>query len=754
MGWFMLVTPHQFQFITNKIAWLLVPLGLFMLFSGMALISLPAFNLHVRWYLPVHFCAFTALVGFGVALTIANAWINPINYYFLAASVLLSSLVIFQSPRPGDRPIDLLVVAIGVSQLISGLFILLVMPQIDTAIFSVDRTASLILALMFIVGGLALTFVHIFPIRSTALYWAVHLFNSATLVIFFIRTTVPEYVWVGSAYYVTFALIIGLYPFLSRIIDHYRPYKLANRLSIGLIFLILLVMTMTELLTNLLAQEIEVHWSRGNEHVGQNLVLALLLIFVVLAVFATIRFTSSLTSPLRDLARASEALAEGSEQVPLARSQIEELDLLSITFSDMRSRLAARNQELHLSRRMLEQRVLDRTQEVTQRASELEALMDAVPAAVIISHDAESNHVTANLAAYHLLRLPPGFDLTQLPEQYRARKILLKKDGAELPLEKFPLMASARTGVSYDDYEMEIVFANREKVSVIGTIIPLFDPGGRPDGAISAFTDITRLKSLEAALQQSNRDLQDFAFIASHDLQEPLRKIQAFGAILTTKLTARLYPDEADALERVTGAARRMSTMIHDLLAYSRVSTRGQPFRQVELNRVIEEVINDLEVQIVRQGAVIEVDPLPVLQSDEMQMHQLFLNLLSNAIKYHRPDIPPKIRVHCTLVPVENSGGPTARIEVEDNGIGFDIQYLDRIFQPFQRLHGRSQYEGTGIGLAICKKIVDRHRGTITAASKLQEGSTFIIELPVDQPLHEDCPDAGQEGLVEFDRLS
>jgi light-regulated signal transduction histidine kinase (bacteriophytochrome) len=360
--------------------------------------------------------------------------------------------------------------------------------------------------------------------------------------------------------------------------------------------------------------------------------------------------------------------------------------------------------------------------------------------------------VTANTAAYRLLRLPPGFDLSTLPALNTSEKFLFKKDGSDLPLAEFPLLTSARTGASYDDYELELVFFNREKVSVIGNIYPLLEPTGRPGGAIAAFTDITRLKNLECALQQSNRDLQDFAFIASHDLQEPLRKIQAFGAILTSKLVGRLNPDESDALERVTGAARRMSTMIQDLLAYSRISTRGQPFRPVELTKVIEEVINDLEVPIVRQGAVIEAQPMPTVQSDEIQMHQLFLNLLSNAIKYHRPDVPPTIRVCCTLVPGEIPGGTTARIEIQDNGIGFDLQYLDRIFQPFQRLHGRSQYEGTGIGLAICKKIVDRHRGTITAVSKLHEGSTFIIELPVDQPLREDGLDTMPESLVRFDQ--
>jgi signal transduction histidine kinase len=238
-------------------------------------------------------------------------------------------------------------------------------------------------------------------------------------------------------------------------------------------------------------------------------------------------------------------------------------------------------------------------------------------------------------------------------------------------------------------------------------------------------------------LAQSNRDLTEFAFIASHDLQEPLRKIQAFGDRLKARHGSVLNEEARDYLERMQNAANRMQTLIRDLLNYSRVTSRPEPFSRVPLTALAKEVVSDLSARIEQTGGRVEVGDLPVIQASPLQMRQLLQNLLSNALKFHG-EKKPRITLSGTRItaptsPGKDSDEPWVELRVEDNGVGFDEKYLDRIFIPFQRLHGRSQYEGTGMGLAICRKIVERHSGTITARSAPGRGTTFIILLPEKQ---------------------
>lgn len=234
------------------------------------------------------------------------------------------------------------------------------------------------------------------------------------------------------------------------------------------------------------------------------------------------------------------------------------------------------------------------------------------------------------------------------------------------------------------------------------------------------------LKTYAAELERSNRELEDFAYLASHDLQEPLRKIQAFSHRLKLKYAGSLDERGQDYLQRMEEAALRMQTLIQDLLTYSRVTTKAQPFRQVDLTLVLQDVLSDLEMRI-EKGGRIEVGHLPTIKADRTQMRQLFQNLISNALKFHHDNRACAIKVYAQDSP--NQPG-FCQLFVEDNGIGFDEKYLDRIFGMFQRLHGRKEYEGTGVGLAICRKIVERHGGTITARSKPEQGATFIITLP------------------------
>ena len=240
-------------------------------------------------------------------------------------------------------------------------------------------------------------------------------------------------------------------------------------------------------------------------------------------------------------------------------------------------------------------------------------------------------------------------------------------------------------------------------------------------------------------LSRSNRELEDFAFVASHDLQEPLRKIRAFGNRISTGYEDALDERGQDFLRRMLNAAERMSMLISDLLSFSRVTTRGKDFADTDLNDILSSVLDDLEITIEEANADVEVSELPVMKADAVQMNQLFLNLLSNALKFVKPGVAPKITL--TYAPVDDDvakslhllpGLKWFKLTLQDNGIGFDQSFADKIFAPFQRLHGRSEYKGTGIGLAVCRRIVERHNGTIQAFSEPEQGARFDLYLPED----------------------
>jgi PAS domain S-box-containing protein len=249
-------------------------------------------------------------------------------------------------------------------------------------------------------------------------------------------------------------------------------------------------------------------------------------------------------------------------------------------------------------------------------------------------------------------------------------------------------------------------------------------------GFTMILTDISDLKRTQHKLEQSNQELESFAYVASHDLQEPLRKIQTFGERLKAKFATALGPEGLDSLERILGTSSRMRRLIDDLLSFSRVATMARPFSPVELSTIAREVLGDLETAIERAGATVTLGELPTLEADPTQVRQLLQNLVGNALKFRRDDVPPSISVHATV----DEAAQRCELVVRDNGIGFDEQYAERIFGVFQRLHGRSsKYEGSGVGLAICRKIAERHGGSITARSSPGEGATFTISLPLKQ---------------------
>ncbi len=251
------------------------------------------------------------------------------------------------------------------------------------------------------------------------------------------------------------------------------------------------------------------------------------------------------------------------------------------------------------------------------------------------------------------------------------------------------------------------------------------------------------LRTLARQLTESNRDLQDFAHVASHDLQEPLRKIVAFGDRMRTKHGENMAPEAIDYLDRMQSSAARMQTLIQDLLAFSRVNAKSEPFRKVNVQTIAVGVASDLEIAVERTGGKLTVGELPSIEADPTQLRQLLQNLISNALKFRKPDVAPEIVVAATVIGktsplfpellVGSQAQRWCRITVSDNGIGFDEKYLDRIFKVFQRLHGRTEFEGSGIGLSVCRRIAERHNGDITATSIAGVGTTFIITLPVTQ---------------------
>lgn len=239
-----------------------------------------------------------------------------------------------------------------------------------------------------------------------------------------------------------------------------------------------------------------------------------------------------------------------------------------------------------------------------------------------------------------------------------------------------------------------------------------------------------RLKRVTVELERSNQELQNFAFVASHDLQEPLRKIATFGDRLRS-VASDLSEQGLDYLDRMLKSAQRMQRLIDDLLLFSRVTSKAKEFEPTDFNKIISEVLVDLEVRIAQTKGTVNVVNLPTLPADPFQMGQLFQNLIGNALKFHKADVPPVVNLSGSR---DDHGN--WEIKVADNGIGFEEKYTERVFKPFERLHARSSYDGTGMGLAICQKIVDRHNGEIEVKSVPSQGTTFLIrfrEKPADQ---------------------
>ncbi len=280
-------------------------------------------------------------------------------------------------------------------------------------------------------------------------------------------------------------------------------------------------------------------------------------------------------------------------------------------------------------------------------------------------------------------------------------------------------------------FEAEHILADQTAIFVDFTLKPVFDEEGRVIMLIPEGRDITDRRQAELELQnqkqdlaRSNAELQQFAYVASHDLQEPLRMITSYLELLERRYKGQLDERADKFIAYAVDGATRMQTLINDLLSYSRVGTSTQDWKTVDCEKIVQNVLSNLHLSIIQSCAVITHDALPTVNADSSQLTQLFQNLISNAIKFHREEEVPQIHIG-----VDCTNGKWL-FSIQDNGIGMETQYLERIFIIFQRLHSKTEYPGTGIGLAVCKKIVERHGGHLRVESQPDHGSTFYFTLP------------------------
>ncbi len=391
------------------------------------------------------------------------------------------------------------------------------------------------------------------------------------------------------------------------------------------------------------------------------------------------------------------------------------------------------------------------TQDITeQQAAEMELLekqnfiqkiADATPTILYLYNVAENRFVYINREVFYVL----GYTADEvLNAGTKATTLLYHPDDYHL----LPQRPESDTKFQHADSMMQYECRMQNKEGewcwlLVREVMFKTDEEGNIVEILGAALDISKRKEMEKALmqnayqlEQSNASLEEFAYVASHDLKEPLRKISTFGDRLLHTQLELLSEDGKTYLKKIVEASQRMQNMISDLLSISMI-TGDNAFEPYSLQSILKEVLQTLEYKIEQKGAVINAQTLPEINIIPSQFRQLFQNLLSNSLKFVKPDVQPQITIkHTFLQPEETESlqlkkaGSYLRLQFTDNGIGFDEEYAGKIFAIFQRLHGRSEYEGTGIGLAICKKIVEHHGGIIYASAQEQQGATFTIILP------------------------
>jgi len=431
----------------------------------------------------------------------------------------------------------------------------------------------------------------------------------------------------------------------------------------------------------------------------------LTLVVISIAIFIGYYFANALTKPLARLVQATQKVAEGDLSHTVTSNYKDEIGNLSESFGIMVSELAD-----DIARREKVERQL--------RESKLrfQALANKAPVGIL----------QFGLLGECIFINPRGLEILDATEEevleYSWLDRIHSDDQERVASEWKGFITQQSSFYS----EFRFVHRHDELMWVIGEAYPELSDSSEVRGYIGTITDVTPLKLITEELKRSNDELDSFARIASHDLKEPMRKIQTFGSILDEEFSEVLGEDGTAYLGRVINAAQRMQSLIDGLLIYSRVTTKAMPFCKLDLKEVTLEVLSDLEVVLEQSGGKVNIGDFPEILGDPLQVRQLMQNLIANSIKYHRDNVPPIIDINARVV---NS---MLEVTIRDNGIGFDAHHADRIFGVFERLHGRSEkYEGTGVGLSICKKITERHGGIIHADGKCDEGAEFVFTLPL-----------------------
>ncbi|MBX9603218.1 MAG: PAS domain S-box protein [Bryobacteraceae bacterium] len=356
-----------------------------------------------------------------------------------------------------------------------------------------------------------------------------------------------------------------------------------------------------------------------------------------------------------------------------------------------------------------------------RRTEELETILNLVPMPVWIALDERCSQVQSNRAAQLLQETAGGPGAS--PSS--GMNLTLLRDGRELDPSEMPLQLAAASGEPQLDFDLEALTWDGRKVALVGSALPLRDPSGAVRGSVCALMDYSARKNIENELRRLNRELEQFVYTATHDLQEPIRTVSIFSELLIRRHSHRLDGQAAEFLERVRGGALRMEALIRDLLEYTRIGALRISAQPAPASAALEAALENLAGAIRSANVSIRADQLPEVRMDPVHLQQLFQNLIGNAIKYREPSRPPVI--HVSAEPRD----ATWQFSVADNGIGIDPIHKERIFGLFKRLHNASEYSGTGIGLAICQRIVERYGGRIWVESRPGEGATFRFTIPV-----------------------
>ena len=507
-----------------------------------------------------------------------------------------------------------------------------------------------------------------------------------------------------------------------------------------------------------------------------GIILAVFLGSLLISFLLAAKLQSTISAPVLRLTDIAQKVSRKKDySLRAIKGEVDELGFLVDQFNEMLEQIQLRDTELSKTRDELDTRVKLRTQNLQAEIQNRKG-----KESLLLSQNIILEKLAARTTLTKILDTVTG-EVENLLPGVKCSILLLNKQGTHLHHASFPSMpkkyieaidgfkvsphhgscgAATSTGklVVTENIETDPLWKKFKNLplsnglkacwsspitgadnKILGTFALYFDHPKAPIKdqikLIQSFTHLVgiaiehkkaedQLKNYATELERSNEALKDFASIASHDLQEPLRKIILFSDRLQGTIPD-LDERNHEYLERMQNAAQRMQQFINDLLLFSRVSTQCKPFQPTDFRKIVEHVIEDLDARILQTKGTITIEDLPSLEADVFQIHQLFQNLISNALKYHRKDVPPKITISSQL-----KSNNSWELTLIDNGIGFDEQFKDRIFKPFERLHGKSKYEGTGMGLAICKKIVDIHNGKIKVRSQPGVGTTITITLP------------------------